>query len=113
MSAVPDGEWFCPKCLLAPGAPIGALPDPSKKTVVKKAPVKKVQVQYIDDDGIDDEVDDRRRKNPDSSEDSDDAAYAGRKRKATTKSRSARESLAQVSLFIRRKLTLYIAKRQR
>jgi hypothetical protein len=75
LTAVPDGEWFCPQCLVTPGAPVGIQETPKKPTV-KRSPVKKVQPDYEDDE-------------EDEYEDSDDEPQPGRKRKASTRSKAA------------------------
>jgi len=86
LDAVPDGEWFCPRCRQEPGAPVGVQETP------KKAPVKKIQpkkIEYADDD---DEVDgDSGRDEDDDFEDSDDDAHIGRKRKASTRSKATQK----------------------
>jgi len=87
LSAVPDGEWFCPNCINTPGAPIGAQETPGQKPPpVKKPPVKKAPVVYLDDD---DGLDDEDQEDEDSYEDSDDEPRAGRKRKASSRGRAA------------------------
>ncbi|KAI0041832.1 RCC1/BLIP-II [Auriscalpium vulgare] len=75
LSAVPDGEWFCPNCAKYPGAPIGpievvgAAPTKSSQPKVKKP---KPEIIYDDDDEDDMESE------------SDEDDY-GRKRKAPGK----------------------------
>jgi len=73
LDAVPDGEWFCPRCLLDPGAPIGpedipAPPQPKGPKPKKPTPV------YRDDD----EEDDYNIRDDDSD---DEPSYRGQKRK--------------------------------
>lgn len=72
LDAVPDGEWFCPRCLLDPGAPIGpedipAPPQPKGPKPRKPSPVYR-----------DDEEDDYTAKEDDSES---EPSYRGRKRK--------------------------------
>lgn len=75
LDAVPDGEWFCPRCLLDPGAPIGPedIPAPSQPKAPKP---KKPSPVYRDDD----EEDDYNVKEDDSDE---EPSYRGQKRKGT------------------------------
>ena len=75
LDAIPDGEWFCPRCLLEPGAPIGpedipAPPQPKGPKPKKPSPI------YRDDD----EEDDYNIKDDDSD---DEPSYRGQKRKGT------------------------------
>jgi hypothetical protein len=73
LDAVPDGEWFCPRCLLDPGAPIGPedIPAPSQPKGPKP---KKPSPVYRDDD----EEDDYTFKEDDSD---NEPSYRGQKRK--------------------------------
>ncbi|KIY46829.1 RCC1/BLIP-II protein [Fistulina hepatica ATCC 64428] len=77
LSAVPDGEWFCPQCALAPGAPIGGdLPvAASPKKAAKRAPPPKKREHYSEEE--DEEA-----------EDSDDEPIRG-KRKTSGRKGSA------------------------
>ena len=42
LSAVPEGEWFCPKCIATPGAPVGrwAQLAEAQAGAKRKAPVE-------------------------------------------------------------------------
>jgi hypothetical protein len=96
LSAIPDGEWFCPNCIHTPGAPIGVQETPSQKAPpVKKPAVKKAPIMYLEDDGLDDDD----QEDEDSYEDSDDEPRAGRKRKASTRSRATRELSSRPLVF--------------
>ena len=48
LSAVPDGEWFCPQCEKTPGAP---LPGTVQATI-KKKPKRSLSVASDEDDDV-------------------------------------------------------------
>lgn len=82
LSAVPDGEWFCPGCEQEPGAPIviGAAKKPVKGRAPGKPAAKDSSNKRPADDEEDDDEDD---------EDEDDEDAGGKKRKASSKGKAS------------------------
>lgn len=82
LSAVPDGEWFCPGCEQDPGAPIviGAVKKPAKG----RAPAKSAAKSSSSKRQVEEESD-----LDDDDEDEEDEEPSGKKRKASSKAKAS------------------------
>jgi hypothetical protein len=86
LSAIPDGEWFCPACAAAPGAPLRGYESPAlAQPSARAAKRTRSEIVYKEDDGTDGMpervVEDEER---DSAEEESDPEF-GRKRKMSAR----------------------------